>query len=63
MIEVIPIHDADDPRIEAYRQVRERDLAGRDGGFVIEGEVVLRAFAANGRHQLSSVLLAEKRRC
>jgi len=61
MIDLIPIHDPDDPRIKGYRQVRERDLAGRDGGFVIEGEVVLRAFAAAGRFGLSSVLLAEKR--
>jgi tRNA G18 (ribose-2'-O)-methylase SpoU len=61
MIDLIPIDDPDDPRIEGYRQVRERDLVGRDGGFVIEGEVVLRAFAAAGRYGLSSVLLAEKR--
>ena len=61
MIDLIPIDDADDPRIEAYRQVRERDLIGRDGGFVIEGEVVLRAFAAAGRYGLSSVMLAQKR--
>jgi tRNA G18 (ribose-2'-O)-methylase SpoU len=61
MIDLIPIDAADDPRIEGYRQVRERDLIGRDGGFVIEGEVVLRAFAAAGRHGLRSVLLAEKR--
>ncbi|MBV9510005.1 MAG: RNA methyltransferase [Caulobacteraceae bacterium] len=55
------IEDADDPRIEPYRQVRERDLVGREGGFILEGEVVLRAFAAAGRHELVSVLLAEKR--
>jgi tRNA G18 (ribose-2'-O)-methylase SpoU len=61
MIDLIPIDDPDDPRIEGYRQVRERDLVGRQGGFVIEGEVVLRAFAAAGRYGLSSVLLAEKR--
>jgi tRNA G18 (ribose-2'-O)-methylase SpoU len=61
MTELIPITDADDPRIEGYRLVRERDLIGREGGFVIEGEVVLRAFAAAGRHGLSSVLLARKR--
>lgn len=61
MIEPIVIRDPDDSRIEPYRRIRERDLAGRDGGFVIEGEVVLRAFANAGRHTLTSVLLAENR--
>ena len=37
----IPIDDADDPRIAAYRDIRERDLAGRQGRFVAEGKVVL----------------------
>ena len=55
------ITDPADPRVEAYRSLRERDLVGRQGRFVIEGEVVLRAFAAAGRHRLDSVLLAEKR--
>jgi tRNA G18 (ribose-2'-O)-methylase SpoU len=61
MVQVIQIDDPEDPRIAAYRHVRERDLVGRDQAFIIEGEVVLRAFAAAGRHGLSSVLLAEKR--
>src|SRR5271168_3976047 len=61
MVQVIPIEDVDDPRIQAFRDVRERDLVGRGQGFIIEGEVVLRTFVRSGRHQLSSVLLAEKR--
>jgi len=58
-----PIHidDIDDPRIEPYRAIRERDVAGRDDAFILEGEVVLRAFAKAGRYPLASVLLAEKR--
>jgi tRNA G18 (ribose-2'-O)-methylase SpoU len=60
--EFIRIDDADDPRIEGYRQVRERDLVGRQGGFMVEGEVVLRAWARSGRrHSLSSALIAETR--
>ena len=55
------ITDPADPRVEAYRHLRERDLVGRQGRFIMEGEVVLRAFAAAGRHRLDSVLLAEKR--
>jgi tRNA G18 (ribose-2'-O)-methylase SpoU len=58
---LIPIHDPDDPRIEPYRQVRERDLVGRQGGFVVEGEVVLAKAAAAGRHALTSLLLDQKR--
>ena len=61
MGEVTVIEDADDPRIAAYRQVRERDLVGREGGFIAEGEVVLRACVRGGRTQLASVLLAQKR--
>ena len=33
--------DPGDPRLEPYRAVRERDLIGRHGLFVIEGRVVL----------------------
>jgi tRNA G18 (ribose-2'-O)-methylase SpoU len=58
---LIPIDDPDDPRIEPFRQVRERDLVGRRGGFVAEGEVVLAKAVAAGRHALTSLLLDEKR--
>jgi tRNA G18 (ribose-2'-O)-methylase SpoU len=57
----IPIEDADDSRIEGYRAVRERDLAGRHGLFVAEGEVVLRVLARSAVYEPDSVLLAEKR--
>jgi tRNA G18 (ribose-2'-O)-methylase SpoU len=55
------ITDPDDPRIAGYRQVRERDLVGREGLFVAEGEVVLRTLVRDGRHAVQSVLLAQKR--
>jgi tRNA G18 (ribose-2'-O)-methylase SpoU len=58
---LIPIDDPDDPRIEPFRQVRERDLVGRQGGFVAEGEVVLAKAVAAGRHPLTCLLLDEKR--
>jgi tRNA G18 (ribose-2'-O)-methylase SpoU len=58
---LIPIDDPDDPRIEPFLQVRERDLVGRRGGFVAEGEVVLAKAVAAGRHPLTSLLLDEKR--
>jgi tRNA G18 (ribose-2'-O)-methylase SpoU len=55
------IADPDDPRIAPYRDLRERDLVGRGGGFVVEGEVVLRTALRSSLHRLDSVLLAEKR--
>ena len=38
---MIRIDHPDDPRIAGFRDIRERDLAGRQGLFVAEGEVVL----------------------
>lgn len=56
------IDDPADPRIEAYRDIRERDLVGRRGLFVAEGETVLRVLAGQNRHRPLSVLIAPKRR-
>jgi tRNA G18 (ribose-2'-O)-methylase SpoU len=57
-----PITDAADPRIEPYRAVRDRDLAGRPGRFIAEGEVVLRTLLSGGsRAGVESVLLAQHR--
>lgn len=57
----ILISDPADPRIEAYRAVRERDLVGREHRFVAEGEVVLRVLLKQRRFNVESVLLAENR--
>lgn len=57
----IPITDPDDPRIAAYRHVRERDLVGRTGRFIAEGEVVLRVLLTASRHGVESLLIADKR--
>lgn len=38
---ILTVEDPDDPRITAFRDIRERDLSGRDGMFIAEGEVVL----------------------
>jgi hypothetical protein len=61
MAELIPIDDPDDPRVAAYRDVRERDLVGRQGLFVAEGEVVLRVLARSRLCEPVSLLLADKR--
>ncbi|MDP3749418.1 MAG: RNA methyltransferase [Phenylobacterium sp.] len=41
--------------------MRERDLVGRQGLFVAEGEVVLRMLARSRLHRPASLLIAEKR--
>lgn len=61
MPNLIPIDDPADPRVAGYAQVRERDLVGRQGLFVAEGEVVLRMLAASRLCEPVSLLLAEKR--
>jgi tRNA G18 (ribose-2'-O)-methylase SpoU len=58
---VIRIDDAGDPRLEAYRAVRERDLVGREGLFVAEGRVVLEKAVAAIPDAIASVLVAEHR--
>lgn len=60
--DVIRIQDADDPAVAAYRDVRERDLTGRQGLFVAEGAVVLRQITApTSLCRLRSLLIAEHR--
>jgi len=55
------ITSADDPRIEVFRNVRERDLVGREGRFIAEGEVVLRVLLGQTRHRPLALLLDERR--
>jgi tRNA G18 (ribose-2'-O)-methylase SpoU len=43
---IIPIDDPLDPRVAGFRDIRERDLTGRQGLFVAEGEVVLRVLVS-----------------
>ncbi len=58
---IVRIRDAGDPRLEAYRAVRERDLAGREGLFVAEGRVVLEKAVAAMPEAIASVLVTEAR--
>ena len=57
----IAIDDPLDPRIAAYRDIRERDLIGRAGLFIAEGEVVVRVLFERSIHPPLSLLVAEKR--
>ncbi|MGE6739985.1 TrmH family RNA methyltransferase [Allorhizobium pseudoryzae] len=63
--EIIRIEDAGDPRIAEFRDIKEKDLVGRAGGFIAEGTVVLRmlaaAHAADGPFRAEKVLLLENR--
>jgi tRNA G18 (ribose-2'-O)-methylase SpoU len=58
---VISITDPDDPRLAPYRDIRERDLVGRDREFIAEGKVVVERLLAGSRHRARSLLLAEHR--
>lgn len=44
---LIRIDQPDDPRIAGFRDIRERDLTGRQGLFVAEGEVVLNVLTSD----------------
>ncbi|MFU0505507.1 TrmH family RNA methyltransferase [Pseudaminobacter sp. NGMCC 1.201702] len=55
------IEDPADPRVAAYLNIRERDLAGRQGRFVAEGKVVLNVLFGARRFEAESVLLLENR--
>ncbi len=57
----IEIDRADHPALAPYTAVRERDLVGREGAFVAEGEVVLRVLAARSKLRIRSVLLERRR--
>ncbi len=57
----IRIDDPADPRIAAYRDIRERDLVGREGRFIAEGRVVLNVLFERSRFAVESVLLLESR--
>lgn len=59
MAVLIPIDDPDDARVDPFVHVRERDLVGRQGRFMAEGEVVLAAAAAGGL--IEAALIDRKR--
>ncbi len=56
----IPISSLNDPRIDLYRNVRDRDLYGRGGVFLAETEMVVKRLLATP-HRLRSLLLSPTR--
>lgn len=58
---LIAISDAEDPRVAEFRDIRERDLVGRQGRFVAEGNVVLRMLAQSDRFEAEKILVLDGR--
>lgn len=52
------IDSPDDPRLEPFRDIRERDLVGRQGRCILEGVRVLEIAATGTRLTLGSVLIS-----
>ncbi|HEX8401981.1 MAG TPA: RNA methyltransferase [Allosphingosinicella sp.] len=61
MPKLVEIQSPDDPQIEPYRDIRERDLVGRAGLFVAEGKVVVEKLVGSALHRPLSMLIAAKR--
>lgn len=59
--DAIRIDRPDDPRIEAYVSIRERDLVGRSGRFIAEGETVLAVLLRQRLHAVESLFVLDKR--
>ena len=55
------VERSDDPRLDPYRDIRERDLRRRDGLFVAEGTVVLEALSRSDDFGAVSLLVLENR--
>ncbi len=58
---IISMEDAADTRLDGYRDVKDRDLTGRDGLFMAEGKVVLERLFASDLCTPVSVLTTAKR--
>jgi len=56
---LIKIHSINDPHIEPYINIRERDLVGRQHHFIAEGRVVIQVLIGTS-HIIESFLFSEK---
>jgi tRNA G18 (ribose-2'-O)-methylase SpoU len=57
----IQIIDPNDARIDAFRNVKERDLVGRQGRFIAEGRVVLNVLIETAPETIEALLVLENR--
>lgn len=55
------IDDLHDPRLDDYRDIRERDLVGRRGYFIAEGQIVIETLLRSSQCRLQSLLIAERK--
>jgi tRNA G18 (ribose-2'-O)-methylase SpoU len=56
------IDDPDDDRLSPYRDIREKDLVGRQKRFIAEGKVVINVlFSSTARFETESLLVLENR--
>ncbi|HTN41883.1 MAG TPA: RNA methyltransferase [Asticcacaulis sp.] len=58
---IVEINDPQDPRLSLYRDVKDRDLTGRDGLFMAEGKVVLERLFSSPLAETVSVLTTPER--
>ena len=58
---IIPITHANDPRINAFKNIRERDLLRENGLFIAEGKSVLNVLAQQTRFEIVSLFILENR--
>ena len=58
---MIPVESLDDPRLDAYRNLKDRTLASMGDLFIAESEHVARRLIEADNHQTVSVLAAENR--
>lgn len=58
---LIPITSIEDPRIAAYRDVKDRDLHRRDDLFIVEGKVTVTRLIETSAFPIRSLFLAESR--
>lgn len=58
---IIPVTDANDERLSAYRAIKEKDLVGRQGLFIAEGKSVLNVALRSDRFEILSLLILENR--
>ena len=60
-MDLIRIESPADPRVAAYRDIRERDLVGRDGMFIAEGKFILETLFTRSRFAPVSAFILEDR--
>jgi tRNA G18 (ribose-2'-O)-methylase SpoU len=58
---IVPVATASDPRLAPYAAVKDRDLARRDGRFIVEGRVTLERLIEASRFPVESLFLSETR--